>query len=69
MTHPLADIDEAELARIGALLHSNDNGASFSAVPTEGNRVYSGVLPMPDGRIPLVGFGGISTLTAERGDD
>ena len=53
----------------GAVLHSSDNGASFSVVPTEGNRVYSDVLLTPDDRLLLVGFGGFSVLTAERSDD
>ncbi len=43
----------------GAVLRSNDGGASFSVVPTEGNTVYSGVSPTPEGRVLLVGFGGI----------
>jgi photosystem II stability/assembly factor-like uncharacterized protein len=53
----------------GSVLYSNDNGASFNVVPTEGNRVYSDVLVTADGHLLLVGFGGVSILTAERGDD
>ncbi len=43
----------------GAVLKSNDNGASFAVIPTEGNTVYSGVSATPEGRVLLVGFGGI----------
>ncbi len=43
----------------GAVLRSNDGGASFAIVPTEGNTVYSGVTTTPEGRVLLVGFGGI----------
>ena len=53
----------------GSVLLSSDNGASFRTLPTESNSVYSDVLVTPDNRLLLVGFGGISILTAERGDD
>ena len=49
----------------GAVLLSRDSGESFRIVPTQGNRVYSDALLLDDGRILLVGFGGISVLAAE----
>ena len=53
----------------GAVLYSRDHGQTFRALPTEGNRVYSDVTATVDGRILLVGFGGVSFLTPEPGDD
>jgi len=44
------------------VLRSHDGGATFSVIPTEGNKVYSGVTVAPDGRVLLVGFGGISIV-------
>ena len=46
----------------GAVLHSGDDGESFSVVPTEGGTVYSGVTTTAGGRLLLVGFGGVSAL-------
>jgi hypothetical protein len=44
------------------VLESSDAGASFRVVPTEGNKVYSGVSLADDGRVLLVGFGGVSAV-------
>jgi photosystem II stability/assembly factor-like uncharacterized protein len=53
----------------GALLASNDDGASFQTLPTSGNRVYSGVTETPDGQIMLVGFGGVSIVGGVDSDE
>ena len=60
MTGSAGDGDSIFLAgAAGAVLRSNDGGVSFSVVPTEGSIVYSGITAVPDGRVLLVGFGGI----------
>jgi photosystem II stability/assembly factor-like uncharacterized protein len=46
----------------GAVLLSDDNGSNFRIIPTTGNRVYSGVAATADGRLLLVGFGGVSSI-------
>jgi photosystem II stability/assembly factor-like uncharacterized protein len=46
----------------GAVLTSNDHGATFAKVSTSGNSVYSGVTETNDGKLLLVGFGGVSII-------
>jgi photosystem II stability/assembly factor-like uncharacterized protein len=53
----------------GAVLASNDHGATFHALPTSGNRVYSGVTETPDEKIMLVGFGGVSIVGGDDSDE
>jgi hypothetical protein len=51
------------------VLASNDHGATFHALPTSGNRVYSGVTETPDEKIMLVGFGGVSIVGGDDSDE
>jgi len=46
----------------GAVLTSSDHGATFKKVSTSGNSVYSGVTEANDGKLLLVGFGGVSII-------
>ena len=46
----------------GAVLSSDNHGTSFKAIPTTGNRVYSSVTETADGKLLLVGFGGLSLI-------
>ena len=46
----------------GVVLSSDNNGNSFSTIPTTGNRVYSTVTVTGDGKLMLAGFGGLSII-------
>jgi len=46
----------------GAVLISHDHGATFEKISTSGNSVYSGVTATNDGKLLLVGFGGVSIV-------
>ena len=57
--------DDGAIALVGsagAVLTSSDHGATFEKVSTSGNSVYSGVTKTTDGKLLLVGFGGVSII-------